>query len=117
MFGQIQSSQVQLGQVGFGLVWLGWVGLGYGQESYPSCTFVNHMTNSIMENTSYDLLHNVNHNDYNHMIYSIWVYDLLTYGALRAHFQRAMERIFNRILTKRSFCFDVLLCQKRMPKG
>ena len=38
-----------------------------------------------MENTSYDLLHNVNHNDYNHMIYSIWVYDLLTYyGILRA---------------------------------
>ena len=44
------------------------------------------MTNSIMENTSYDLLHNVNHNDYNHMTYSIWVYDLLTYyDVLRAH--------------------------------
>ena len=62
---------VKLGLVRFGLV-----RMGYGQESYPICTFVNHMTNSIMENTSYDLLHNVNHNDYNHMIYSIWVCDL-----------------------------------------
>ena len=43
------------------------------------------MTNSIMENTSYDMLHNVNHNNCNHMIYSIWVYDLLTYDILRAH--------------------------------
>ena len=38
-----------------------------------------------MENTSYDMLHNVNHNNCNHMIYSIWVYDLLTYDILRAH--------------------------------
>ena len=49
------------------------------------------MTNSIMENTSYDLLHNVNHNDYNHMIYSIWVYDLLTYDILRAHETEPLE--------------------------